>query len=162
MMVQHSINPKARLTAKIFLAALLLLPGSLLPGCVSSTQNHGHVPFAEKEPQLKVGMSDKDDVLRILGTPSVRSEFAPEVWYYISSRHKTRAFLPSKRVEQYVLAVHFNDVGKVDALEHFTGEDMAKITPEKEVTPTEGDTLGVMEQLIGNIGRFNRQVDADQ
>lgn len=111
--------------------------------------------IAESIPKIQKG-SSRDDVLALLGTPSSYSSFGPETWYYISQRKETMGFMRPKTVEQEVLALHFDEGGEVQEVEHYGLQDGVKVAVTKDVTPTEGHSMGVMEQLLGNFGKFNK------
>ncbi len=54
-----------------------------------------------------------------------------------------------------MLAVAFDDTGLVSELRQYTLEDGRIIDPVTRKTPTLGRELNIIEQLFGNIGRFN-------
>lgn len=115
--------------------------------------------IAESMPKIQKG-SSRDDVLALLGTPSSHSTFGPETWYYVSQRKETMAFLKPKTVEQEVLALYFDEAGQVQEIDHYGLQDGVKVAIAKDITPTEGHSMGVMEQLLGNFGKFNRNSGA--
>jgi outer membrane protein assembly factor BamE (lipoprotein component of BamABCDE complex) len=57
-------------------------------------------------------------------------------------------------LERSVLVVSFDAGGMVDRTKTYTLEDGQDIDPVSRITPTEGRDLTLLQQLLGNIGRF--------
>jgi outer membrane protein assembly factor BamE (lipoprotein component of BamABCDE complex) len=138
---------------------LVLATLVLLAACSPKVDTGGYVKTGDIKDQIAVGKSSKDDVLAKLGSPSSQSSFGDETWYYITDRKETTAFLKPKIVEQEVARVTFDKAGIVSKVEGFTKDDAKKIAIAKRTTPTEGHTLGFVEQVLGNVGRFNKPAE---
>jgi outer membrane protein assembly factor BamE (lipoprotein component of BamABCDE complex) len=132
----------------------LLLSGIVLAGCAISEDQRGHLPDPEKLGQIQPGNTTKEQVVRILGSPSSASTFDDNVWYYISRRVKQVAFFSPTVLDQQVYIVDFDDKGVVKDVGHKTLADSRSITPAPGATPAPGRELSFMEQLLGNVGRF--------
>jgi len=126
-----------------------------LAACSATVEQRGNLPPPEEIAQIHPGKTTKDEVVKILGTPSSISVFNDKNWYYISARTKELAFFDPKVVDQQVFVVDFNDDGIVKALEHKTLQDGKEVVPIARATPAPGRELTFLEQLIGNLGRFN-------
>jgi outer membrane protein assembly factor BamE (lipoprotein component of BamABCDE complex) len=133
-------------------AAILL--AIALAGCTISEDQRGNLPDPDKLAQVKPGTTTKEQVVKILGSPSSASTFDDDVWYYISRKTKQIAFFSAQVLDQQVYIVDFDDKGVVKDLGHKTLADGAPISPAPGATPSPGRELSFMEQLIGNIGRF--------
>ena len=92
---------------------------------------------------------------KILGTPSSVSIFDDKSWYYISRRTEQVAFFEPDAEDQQVLIVNFDNQGIVSAVDHKGLEDGREINPVARATPAPGRELTFLEQLIGNLGKFN-------
>ena len=126
-----------------------------LSACASTVEQHGHVLPERVISELKPGLVSRDGVVALLGTPSTVAPFDDKVWYYISEDLKTVAFLRPDVVDRTVLVLRFDDEGMlstVSTLDAAAGTDVAVVTRE---TPTAGHELTFLEQLLGNVGRFN-------
>jgi len=55
--------------------------------CAPKVSQRGHADMQEKIMQIKAGESHKQDVMRLLGSPSTTSNFGTETWYYIQARY---------------------------------------------------------------------------
>ncbi len=132
----------------------MLSLGIVLAGCAISEDQRGHLPDPEKLAEVHPGSTTKEQVVRILGSPSSASTFDDNVWYYISRRVKQIAFFKPEVLDQQVYIVDFDDKGVVKDLGHKTLADSRPITPAPGATPAPGRELSFMEQLLGNVGRF--------
>lgn len=127
--------------------------------CAPQVDSRGHLSTDRVADTIQVNQTTKDALQQQLGSPSSTSTFGTETWYYISSKKERKAFFDPKIVEQDVTRIEFDSAGIVSKVEHYTLADGKKIALVKRETPTEGHSLGVMEQLLGNLGRFNKARD---
>lgn len=140
-------------TCARWIAAMLVL--AAVAGCVVKESQHGHqlpqgIVAALQEPNVT-----QDRVVQMLGTPSSESAFEPGTWYYISEVQQGYAFFQPEVVERSVLILRFNQNRVLDSISTLSKEDGSEVTLVSRETPTEGHRLNLLEQLIGNIGRFN-------
>lgn len=140
---------------------LLSLP---LLACKSITrvENHGYLETKPLQEQIAVGQTSKEEVRRLLGSPSTISAFPPETWYYIARQRETVAFFEPELVEQNIARIEFDAAGTVIEFETFDKTATRDVNYVKRETTTEGRSLGLLEQLLGNLGRFNTPRDATQ
>ena len=140
------------------LALVTILAGTLIisAACAPRSANRGHIPPPSQLEKLEVGKHSKEYVRTLLGTPSTVGTFDKEVWYYIGRRTEKWAFFDESVIQQQVVVVYFNPAGKVEHIEKYDENDSRKVDLVEGKTPTSGRELGVLEQIIGNLGRFNR------
>ena len=124
--------------------------------CAPRTANRGNLPAISQLDKLKVGMHSKEYVRSLLGTPSTFGTFDKEVWYYIGRRTERWAFFEASTILQQVVAVYFDPAGKIERIQTYDKSDSRDIDFAEGKTPTSGNELGFIEQMIGNLGRFNR------
>jgi len=93
--------------------------------------------------------------MEILGSPSAISTFQDKKWYYIGEKTEQFAFWEPEVLDRSVLLISFDDQGIVDQTRLFTLGDARDIDPVDRKTPTEGKDLTLLQQLFGNLGRFN-------
>jgi outer membrane protein assembly factor BamE (lipoprotein component of BamABCDE complex) len=128
-----------------------------LGGCVASVDNRGNLPEPEKIAQIQPGSTTRDQVAKILGTPSSTGIFNDKSWYYISRKTKRVAFLDPDVLDQQVYVVNFDGRGVVNSIDHKDLKDGREINPAPGATPAPGRELTFVEQVLGNIGRFNKR-----
>lgn len=126
-----------------------------LAACSPQVAGRGHLDVSGKIAQIHPGESYKQDVIRLFGTPSLRSSFGDETWYYVSAKRESYAFLKPEITDQKVVAVRFDGNDQVTDIRQFDRKDAQSVVSVEKTTPTEGQELGLWEQLLGNFGRFN-------
>ena len=110
---------------------------------------------AEATEKIAPGKQTREQVQETLGTPSTRGNFAgDEIWFYIGKRTETTAFFAPDVLEHQVLEIRFGEDGRVSRVSQIDATKAAKPRPVDRETPTEGKKLTILEQFIGNIGRF--------
>lgn len=125
-----------------------------LAGCSPRVDQRGNLPDPDAVLQVQPGIHDRTQVAEILGSPSTIGTFDDQTWYYISKRTETLAFLEPDVVDQEVLVVKFDDTGVVSDMRVYGLEDGRLVEPVGRETPTSGNELTVLQQLLGNLGRF--------
>ena len=93
-------------------------------------KHHG-VPYLEKkQASLIVNKSNKNDIVKILGTPSTTSKFDNDIWIYIETK-KTQSKIKNlgkmKIFKNDVLVLEINNYGILKKKEFYNKEDMEKI-----------------------------------
>lgn len=124
--------------------------------CSPIVDNRGYVKQAALKDKVVIGQTSKQEVLDQFGSPSSQSSFGDETWYYINNRKETVGFLKPEVVDQDVTRVEFDSKGIVQKVENYNQDAAEDIKTVSRETPTEGHTLGFVEQVLGNIGRFNK------
>jgi outer membrane protein assembly factor BamE (lipoprotein component of BamABCDE complex) len=127
-----------------------------LGGCAKDINARGNLPPDEALNQLIPGEQTRQDVQLILGTPSHIALFGDEIWYYISALTTQYAFYSVEELERDVFALTFDDRGILQEINNVSLEDGEEIQIVERETPTMGRELSLIEQLIGNLGRFDR------
>ncbi len=75
------------------LSFVFAVPGiAMLAGCAATVEQRGNLPTPEKLAEVKPGVTGKDEVIKVLGSPSSVSIFNDKSWYYISRRTGQTAF----------------------------------------------------------------------
>ena len=129
---------------------------ALVAGCATSVEQRGNLPTQDKIAEIHPGSTTKDEVIKILGSPSSVSIFNDKSWYYISRRTEQFSFFDPSVVDQQVYLVNFDDQGVVKAVDHKGLDDGKEIVPVARTTPAPGRELSFLEQVIGNLGKFNK------
>ena len=127
----------------------------LVVGCATSVEQRGNLPAQDKIAEVHPGTTTKEEVIKILGSPSSVSVFNDKSWYYISRRTGQIAFFDPNVLDQQVYIVNFDNQGVVTAVDHKGLEDGKEIVPVAKATPAPGRERSFLEQIIGNLGRFN-------
>jgi outer membrane protein assembly factor BamE (lipoprotein component of BamABCDE complex) len=137
----------------------LALCGALvaLASCTNPVEQHGNLPDADKMSQIKPGATDKATVTQLLGSPSSVGAFDGNTWLYISQKKRQMALRRPELVDQEVVAIDFDDNGVVRDIAHRTMADGETVVPNPNATPAPGREFTILEQLIGNFGKFTEK-----
>ncbi len=127
-----------------------------VPACAPIVELRGNLPPPEQLEQVKVGKSTRDDVQSLLGTPSTVVPYGDETWHYISTVTETVAFFAPEVKERKVISVVFDRNGIVRVFETKGLADGKDIVPVDRETPSAGKELTLLQQLMGNVGRFSK------
>jgi outer membrane protein assembly factor BamE (lipoprotein component of BamABCDE complex) len=99
--------------------------------------SHGSHYLEKKEKELTINISNKNDIISLLGPPSTKSKFDNDLWIYIE-RKKTRTTLlklgKKKIYVNNVLLLEIDNKGLLANKKLFNIEDMNKINFVKEET----------------------------
>ena len=100
-------------------------------------KHHG-VPFLEKKQKiLKIDVSNKNDIKKLLGNPSTKSKFDNDVWIYIERKQTQSAFKNLGRMKIFkndVLVLEIDKYGILKKKDFYDIEDMKKIKVVEETT----------------------------
>ena len=148
----HSMNNALKFPALALAAAVSLAATA----CTPTVDQRGNLPHPELVAQIKPGKSTRDDVATILGSPSTTMNYGGESWHYISARTETTAFFRPETIERKVLSITFDQNGVVRDVATKGLEDGQEVETVDRVTPTAGKEMSIVEQLLGNVGRFSK------
>lgn len=103
--------------------------------------------------EITTGESSKTDVLRTLGSPTTQAPFDENIWYYIGQKTEKSGIFDPKVIEEKIVVVAFNEEDIVAQIEQVDA-DRVDIPIVRRKTPTGGHEVTIMQQLLGNVGRF--------
>ncbi len=126
--------------------------GLAVAGCSSITNHRGYIVDETLISAIQPGLDNQASVRGTLGQPTMTSQFGDPVWYYVSSVTEQAPFRQPRIDRHTVLAVYFDEAGNVVSTERSGMEQVARISPEGDETPTLGRERGFLEDLFGNIG----------
>ena len=132
--------------------AVLAGMGLAVTGCNSISTHRGYIADETLFQSVQPGLDNRQSVEDALGRPTLTSQFGQPIWYYVSSRTEQAAFRQPRIATHNVFAVHFDAEGNVISTERTGMEQVARISYERDETPTLGRERGFFEDLFGNIG----------
>ena len=125
-----------------------------LSACAASEHVDGQLPNPEKLSSVEVGVHTRDDVAKLIGSPSTTPPFDDDSWYYIKRVTQQVTFFDPVLMDQKVVAIIFDKKGTVAEIAFYHEEDGREIAMVERLTPTQGRKLSVWEQLLSNFGRM--------
>lgn len=126
-----------------------------LGACTEIVRNHGYTPSEEDLATIAVGKDTRETVAFKIGRPSAGGLMQDGGWYYVQSRWSHRGASAPKEVDRQVVAVSFDPRGRVSNIERFGLADGQVVALSRRVTDTNIKGIGLIRQLMGNLGRFN-------
>jgi outer membrane protein assembly factor BamE (lipoprotein component of BamABCDE complex) len=136
----------------------MLIACLLLSSCawlMPPPQVRGNKVDPESLKELDPGTSTKADVSAIIGSPTAHDTFDDDTWLYISELTQQRIGRTQGELEQAVVIVNFDDRGVLKTVEQRNKDDSLPVTVIARTTPSPGTEASFLQQLLGNIGRFN-------
>ena len=105
---------------------------------IKKVVKHHGVPFLEKKQQLLfVNKSNKNDIDKILGSPSTTSKFDNDVWIYIERKQTQSELKNFGKMEIYknnVLVLEIDKYGILKNKKLYNHDDMKNIKISKDIT----------------------------
>lgn len=133
---------------------LIALAATTCAACSPVVAQRGNMLEDYQVSEVKPGVSTRSEVLRTLGSPTTQSTFDPDVWYYIGQETEKRGILDPEVVKERIFLVAFDEEGTLQAFQEIDRKRM-NIPFERSKTPTHGNDITVMQELLGNLGKFN-------
>jgi outer membrane protein assembly factor BamE (lipoprotein component of BamABCDE complex) len=136
----------------------LLLVCLLLSACgwlMPPPQLRGNKVDPDSLKELVPGTSTKADVTAVIGSPTARDTFDDNTWLYITEVTQQRIGRTPGELSQNVVVLNFTDKGVLNTIQKLDKADALPVSVIARTTPSPGTEASFMQQLLGNIGRFN-------
>ena len=123
------------------------------------TRIHGNLSLKNNENFILVNKSNKNDVIKVLGEPSTKSNFDNNVWFYIEQKKQNKSII--KLGKQYieennVLTIYFNNKGIVSKKKFLNKNDLKQIEfAKKETKPIYNNNSFMYEFLTSFRDKIN-------
>ncbi|WP_206517755.1 outer membrane protein assembly factor BamE [Sphingobium algorifonticola] len=132
------------------ISALALLLGA--SGCARIRTHQGYQVDKLLVDSVQPGIDNRESVELTLGRPTFTAQFGQQDWYYVSRDMRQLAFASPRPTDQTVLRVRFDPAGNVVAVDRTGLEQVARISPSGDKTPTLGRNRSLFDEIFGNIG----------
>jgi len=138
------------------LLLLATLAGCSMPAFLSfPPQVRGNRVDVDQMKQLVPGTSTSKDAVALLGTPTAKATFDDNTWLYITETTRPVIAGTLAVLDQEVIALSFDDKGVLRGISEKTAADAWPVSMASGATPSPGSEANFMQQLLGNVGRFN-------
>ena len=118
---------------------------------------HGDAISPETLAFLKPNETLYMEVQQKLGSPSAKVVFDSETWIYLYSKQQRIAFFKPEETERNVIVLKFNRDGVLENIETKTMDQGRDITPNPASSRKNEETLTILDQMIGNVGRVGTE-----
>ena len=139
-------------SARFLMGAALGLATIATGACTPLRSHQGYVIDKELVDSVQPGVDTRESVMQTLGRPTLTSQFNQGEWYYIARDTRNFAYSNPKVTTQTTLRVSFDAKGNVTSVNRTGAEQIARISPSGEKTPTLGRKRSIFDELFGNIG----------
>ena len=126
-----------------------------MASCSPIVDTRGHSSDDVDLKQIIVGQTKAEDVTALLGSPTSSSNFGDETWYYVTQKQERVGVFAPTISEQHVTAITLDRDRVVSDISEYKKEDGKPVQIVSKTTPTEGHKVTFLEQMLGNLGRFN-------
>ncbi len=137
------------------LSALLLLSLGACSLIQTPRTLHGNKVDPDSLKELIPGTSTKKDVTSLIGSPTARATFDDNEWIYISQTTHTRIGRRPGVLKQDVVVMNFTPDGTLKTVRQLDEGDGRDIAVASGSTPSPGSEASVLQQLLGNVGKYN-------
>ena len=127
--------------------------------CAPTMEKRGNFLQDYQLAELQEGVSTRSDVLQNLGSPTTKSTFDSNVWYYLGQETAKHGILDPKVVDERVVVIAFNEEGVVELIRDVDNQRI-DVPYLRDKTPTHGNEVTAMQQFFGNLGKFNPQAES--
>ena len=130
-------------------------------------KHHGGHFLNKKQEKLTVNQSNKNDILRLLGSPSTKSTFDNDLWIYIERKTKNSSFVKfgnERIIVNNVLLLEISSMGLLETKEFLDLNNMQELKFSEQTTENQYkkntfvyDFLSSMRQKINDpLGKRKR------
>lgn len=134
----------------------LLLCSISLAACTPVTANRGNLLDDYQMKEIVPGQDTRDEVIRKIGSPTTISPFDDNTWYYLGQKTEKTGVFDPKVTQERIVVVSFGQDGFVNSIkERKDGREDVPIV--ERTTPTSGNDFTFVQQMLGNLGKFNKQ-----
>jgi outer membrane protein assembly factor BamE (lipoprotein component of BamABCDE complex) len=137
---------------------MMLISCLLLSSCgwlMPPPQLRGNKVDAESMKELTPGTSTKADVSAIIGSPTAHDTFDDSTWLYITEVTQQRIGRTLGELDQKVVVLNFDEKGVLKTINTVNQDDGLPVAMTARTTASPGTEASFLQQLLGNIGRFN-------
>ena len=117
-------------------------------------RNHGIHNLENNQKKLITNISNKNDILKLLGSPSIKSDFDENVLFYMERKTSTNRLMSlggKKLLINNVLILELNDRGMLVRKEFLDKEKMNKINFSTNQTDTQVSKESVVYNFIKTL-----------
>ena len=118
-------------------------------------QTRGNKVDVDQLKELVPGTSTKADVTALIGSPTQKATFDENTWLYITEQTRPRLGQTLGVIDQTVVVLNFDDRGVLNGVKTVTNDDSVPVSVIARTTPSPGTEASFLQQLLGNIGKFN-------
>ena len=130
----------------------------ILYSCSPINKQHGYLLddfliSSEKMTKFEVQLTSRDEIYRVMGSPSIEIQDINQVWIYLLSLKEKKVFEEDPLLFQNIHRFVFDETGVLIEKTILTEKDFNKIAFATEKTKIRRDAYGITDQLYDAFTR---------
>jgi len=122
-----------------------------LAACVPTVANRGCLLDPENLAQIKVGVTTREEVATMLGSPTTVSTVDENTWYYVGRQTEQYSFFSPEVLKQQAIEIDFDNKGVVSKVVNLDLPQATDAEPVDRATPTFGQENTFLKDLLGDL-----------
>lgn len=127
-----------------------------LSACAPTHNVRGNLLEDYQLAEVTPGRDSQTDVLRKLGSPTTKAPFDDNIWYYLGQEMEKKGILDPSVLKERIIVVTFDQGGIVSDIHQENG-GRVDLPYVQRKTPTSGNEMTALQQILGNLGKFNKE-----
>ncbi|NCC22155.1 MAG: outer membrane protein assembly factor BamE [Alphaproteobacteria bacterium] len=127
-----------------------------LAACAPTTATRGNYVENYRLERIQPGVHTRSDLLQIIGSPTTTGTFDSNTWYYLGQHTEKKGIFDPRVVDERIIVVAFGPDGTVSSVKE-QAEGRTDVPIVERTTPTHGNDITMLQQFLGNLGKFNPQ-----
>jgi outer membrane protein assembly factor BamE (lipoprotein component of BamABCDE complex) len=118
------------------------------------SKNHGFKSLETKFEKIVINQTNKNDIIDLIGSPSTKSDFNKNKWFYIERRKTNQSLIKlgyKKIIKNDILMVEFNNRGILKNKKIFDMNHMNEIKYVKSLTQKEFKQNNFLYNIFSSI-----------
>lgn len=111
--------------------------------------------------ELVPGTSTRADATSLLGSPTLHASFDDNTWIYIGEVTRPEIASTQSVLSQEVVLLTFDQNGVLRNIRTLNKKNSLPVDVVARATPSPGSSASFLQQLLGNVGRFNAPAGGD-
>jgi outer membrane protein assembly factor BamE (lipoprotein component of BamABCDE complex) len=149
------------MSMKMTVALVFCIIANILSGCSNNIQTKGYQFEKGAINNITPNKSNLEDVIKVLGSPTVSAIYGEPKFFYIEQIYKTVPMRNPAVIDQKILEVTFQNNGIVKGIKEYNLKDIKKVDFNNTQTILPGNKIGALEQFLGNLGKYNNAGDSE-
>lgn len=139
------------------LAIMLVI---FVSSCTNNITKHGYIFDNDDLKMVRNGVTDKQTLLNIMGSPTIISDvdYGKEAWIYYSEEVEDFLFFKPEIVDRRIMLVEFDKEGYISNLQNLSELDEIKnFKFASDYTAVDNHGSGFFKSLFSNVGQVKPQ-----
>jgi outer membrane protein assembly factor BamE (lipoprotein component of BamABCDE complex) len=128
---------------------------ALVAGCTPIERFHGFIPPAEEIETLQVGVTSKEEVIRLFGSPISDRGLRNNTVYYASSQFRYFGPFAPQIIDRQVMAIDFDASDRIRNIARYTMDDGRVVVLDRRVTEDGIRDVTFLSQIFESLGRLD-------